>query len=128
MTNIPVEKNYLYVYDLPKKDVSSIKLAESFKDLGVDIGTRKPQIQRDLFKPYYSAVIYIEKSEDFVKAKDQMKKYFNIEGQSVRYLPFDKDLKGEGKLKMMNRTIFYKFPQDQDKALLTYDHIYDKFG
>jgi len=36
------KRNYLYLYDLPKKDVTSVKLAEAFKAAGIEIGTKKP--------------------------------------------------------------------------------------
>ena len=54
------QRNYLYLYDLPKKEITSVKLAEAFKAQGIDIGTKKPQINRDLFKPFYSAIINFE--------------------------------------------------------------------
>jgi hypothetical protein len=68
-------KNYLYLYDLPKKEITSVKIAEIFKASGVDIGTKKPQINRDLFRPFYSAIIHIENAEMYDLAKEKLR-YF----------------------------------------------------
>jgi hypothetical protein len=35
------KRNYLYLYDLPKKDVTSVKLAEQFKSQGIEL-SKKP--------------------------------------------------------------------------------------
>jgi len=121
------KRNYLYLYDLPKKDVTSVKLAEAFKAQGIDIGTKKPQINRDLFKPFYSAVIHIEEPKNYEDAKDKMK-YFFLDQCQVRSLPFDKDLKGDNKNKIMNHNIFYKMPKEADKNALTYKWLHEKFG
>lgn len=52
-------QNYLYLYDLPKDKVSSVKIALAFQEKGIDIGTKKPMIKRELFKPFYNAVLNI---------------------------------------------------------------------
>jgi hypothetical protein len=110
----PEKRNYLYLYDLPKKELTSVKLAEAFKAQGIDI-IRKPQISRDLFKPFYSAVVHIEKPEDYELAKEKMK-YFNIDSCPVRSLPFDKDLRGDNKQKILSHNVFYKLPKDTDRS------------
>ena len=38
------KRNYIYLYDLPKKITTSILIAEAFKAQGIDISSRKPQI------------------------------------------------------------------------------------
>lgn len=121
------KRNYLYLYDLPKKEVTSVKLAEAFKSAGVDIGVKKPQINRDLFKPFYSAVMHIEDPASYELAKDKMR-YFNLDGCQVRALPFDKDLRGEAKAKIMTHNVFYKHPKDADKNQLTYTFLHEKFA
>lgn len=121
------KRNYLYLYDLPKKDVTSVKLAEAFKSQGIDIGLRKPQISRDLFKPFYSAVIHIEDPQNYELAKEKMK-YFNIDNCPVRSLPFDKDLRGDNKQKIMTHNVFFKVPKEMDRNQLTYDFLHKMFG
>lgn len=120
-------KNYLYLYDLPRSQVTSVKLAEVFKQQGIDIGSKKPQINRDLFKPFYSAIIHIENNEMYEKAKEQLK-YFTIDGLQARALAFDKDLRGDNKAKVMSHNVFYKLPKDADKNILTYEHLHEKFS
>lgn len=120
------KRNYMYLYDLPKKSTTSIVLAEVFKNQGIEIISKKPQIQRDLFKPFYSAIVYVEDSTQYEKAKKDMR-YFEIDGLSVRALPYDKDLRGEAKQKVMQNNIFYKVPKDQDKKTLTYKFIHERF-
>ena len=52
-------KQYMYLYDLPKDHVDSIKIAEAFriKSGGVVIIERRPQIRRDFFRPFYNAIV-----------------------------------------------------------------------
>lgn len=90
-------RKFLYIYDLPKKDITSVKLAEIFKANGIQVSTQKPQIHRDLFKPFYSAIVPLDDSYD--AAKEKMK-YFDIDGLPVRSLPFDNSLRGENKHKI----------------------------
>jgi hypothetical protein len=42
MTTEKSKRNYMYLYDLPKDKVSSVKIAETFKAEGINIGERKP--------------------------------------------------------------------------------------
>jgi hypothetical protein len=49
-----------------------VKLAEIFKANGISV-TNKPQINRDLFKPFYSAILSLD--ESYEEAKEKMK-YF----------------------------------------------------
>jgi len=120
-------RKYFSLYDLPKNKTTSIVLAECYSAQGIDIKVKKPQIQRDLFKPFYSAIVYIEDPVQYEKAKENMK-YFKIDGLQVRALPYDKDLRGEAKLKTMENNVFYKVPKDQDKQTLTYEFVNEKFG
>lgn len=49
------DKNILYLYDLPKDTVSSVKIANKIKELtDLDLG-EPPQIRRDPNKPFYTA-------------------------------------------------------------------------
>jgi RNA recognition motif-containing protein len=119
------QRKYLYVYDLPKQKTTSVKLAQIFKEKqGVQILT-KPQIQRDLFKPFYQAIIPIENEEDVLKANDFLK-YFEVEGCPVRSLMFDPTLKRDNKQKINQQNIFYKFPKNLTHEI-DYHMLNDKF-
>jgi RNA recognition motif-containing protein len=121
-----IKRNYLYLYDLPKDKVTSVKIGEAFKQQGIDIGDKKPQISRDLFKPFYSAIVMVEKDTDYNNAINAMR-YFKIDDCQARSLPFDKDLRGENKEKVMNHNIFFKLGKDEDKNQLTYQWLHQKF-
>jgi len=120
------KRNYLYLYDLPKDKVSSVKIAEVFKNEGINVGEKKPQINRDLFKPFYSAIVHIEDPKMYEQAKEKMK-YLNIDGCQSRALPFDKDLRGDNKAKVMSHNVFYKLGKGDDKSQLTYKMLHEKF-
>ena len=121
------KRNYMYLYDLPKDKISSVKIAEVFKSEGINIGDKKPQINRDLIKPFYSAVIHIEDPKMFELAKEKMR-YPVFDGCQSRALPFDKDLRGEAKAKIQNHNIFVKFPKEVNKNELTYKYLHEKFS
>jgi len=53
------KQNNLYLHDLPRDKVTSVRIAEVFKTNGICIGVKKPCIKRDLFKPFYSAIVNI---------------------------------------------------------------------
>ena len=73
------KRNYLYLYDLPKEITTSTKIAECFKEQGIDISSeKKPQIGRDLFRPHYSAIVHIEDDVKYKEAGEKMK-YFMME-------------------------------------------------
>jgi hypothetical protein len=127
MTDNMQKRNYLYLYDLPKDKVSSVKISEIFKNEGINVGDKKPQISRDLFKPFYSAIVNIEDPKMYQLAKEKMK-YFKIDECQVRALPFDKDLRGDNKAKVMSHNVFYKLKKDADKSALTYETLHKKFG
>ena len=117
------QSNYLYLYDLPKDKISSVRIAEAFKKKGINIGTKKPLIKREILKPFYSAIINFQDPNQFLMAKEQMK-YFDIEGCTVRSLPFEKDRR-DIKSKDSNLNVYYKPGKDCN---LTYQHLEDKFG
>lgn len=53
-------QNLIYMYDLPKDDISSKKLAQIFKtQAGVSMDVQ-PQIKRDFIRPSYSAIANIK--------------------------------------------------------------------
>ena len=54
------EQNLIYLYDLPKDGVSSVKIAEAFyAQCGIRLDT-KPQIKMDPTRPFYSAMVAIK--------------------------------------------------------------------
>ena len=128
------KRNYLYLYDLPKETTSSIKLAEAFQNkYGVNISDgKKPQLNRDLFKPFYSAVIHIEDDAKYKEACEKVKmglELDNKDGKQVqaRGLKFDPQLRGDNKQKILSLNMFYKHPKDADKNQLTYKYLHEKF-
>lgn len=69
MSNIPAlaptglrQQNVIYFYDLPKSEYTSVRLATIIKNLtGVDVP--QPQVRRDMNKPFYTALIKLEKED-----------------------------------------------------------------
>jgi polyadenylate-binding protein len=105
-------QQYIYLYDLPKKEVSSIKIAQAFKDkAGVTLAdSQKPQIKKDLTKPFYTAMVNIKDPDQFKQACEKMR-YFDIEGKPCRALPFDRQLLGSNKEKLISQNIFVRAPK-----------------
>ena len=53
------KQNLIYLYDLPKKEVDSKKIAMAFKDKAdVDLKQR-PQIRKDITRPFWTAIVNI---------------------------------------------------------------------
>jgi hypothetical protein len=118
--------NYLYLYDLPKDKISSVKIALAFDAEGIDIGDKKPNIRRDFFKPFYTAVLHFIDNKTFDTAKQKMK-YFDIENFKCRSLPFDnrQSSKAQNKDEL---NLFFKLGKDEDKSILTYQYLDEKFS
>ena len=54
-------ENLIYLYDLPKAEINSTKLAEAFEtQAGVALVDGKPQIRRDITRPFYSGIVQIK--------------------------------------------------------------------
>ena len=53
------DKNLLYLYDLPKENITSTKIATTIKEKCDFELTEPPQIRRDPNRPFYSAIIKI---------------------------------------------------------------------
>lgn len=102
-------QQYIYLYDLPKQFVSSVQLAQAFKDkAGVTLAdSQKPQIKKDLTKPFYRAVVNIKDPDQFKQACEKMR-YFDIEGKPCRALPFDRQLLGSNKEKLLAQNVFVR--------------------
>lgn len=117
---------FLYLYDLPRTQTTSVKLAEVFKQEGVTF-TQKPQIHRDIIKPFYTAIIKFSTDADYKNAIEKCK-YLKIDGKPIRCLPHDPNLRGENKQKILESNVFYKFPKDQDPTIFTYEYLDEKFS
>ena len=74
------QQNLLYLYDLPKDTVDSKKLAMIFKEqAGITLDTR-PQIKRDVTRPFYTGIVLIKDPLEYEKACDKMR-YFYVDGK-----------------------------------------------
>ena len=95
MQTQPELMNILYIYDLPKKQFTSVKLAEIIKSTtGYDLATsHMPQVSRDAHKPFYSARIRIDNTERFNEVAQKLR-HFTFMGHPVRALPYQSDLLG----------------------------------
>lgn len=79
MTN-QLHKNILYLYDLPKDDLTSVKICEAIKEkTGIEV-SEQPQIRRDPNKEFYTAAIKIEDNTQFKEICKKFR-YFQIEGK-----------------------------------------------
>lgn len=111
-SNIFDKQNLLYLYDLPKDEFTSIKLAEAFKNNANVTLDNPPQIKRDYARPFYSGIVSINDPNMFKEACEKMK-YFEIDGKQCRALQFDKDLLGAHKQKLVSHNVFVrKLPKD----------------
>ena len=124
------QRNYMYLYDLPKDQVSSIKIAEAFRKQCDGVIEQRPQIRRDFFRPFYSAIVNIPDQVLYKKACDEMR-YFEIDGDEpgkrfqCRALPFDNSLLGSNKEKLATNNVFYKAPEGVE---LNYKDLETKFS
>jgi hypothetical protein len=103
------KQNILYLYDLPKDNVTSVLLAKIFKDQAdVDLEIA-PQIKRDITKPFFTAMVKFNQNETekFKRACEKMR-FFEIDGKPCRALPFDKDLLGANRLKIVDHNVVVK--------------------
>ena len=93
---------------MPKKEYTSVKLAEYLREkAGVEL-ERQPQVKRDINRPFFSAIITIQDSEKFKKAAEALR-YFEIGGKPCRGLPFDNELLGSTNTqKLVENNIFVR--------------------
>jgi len=102
------DQNFIYVYDLPKDGISSTKLAVAFEEQAkVSLVDGKPQIRRDLTRPFYSGIVQIKDEVKFNEAAEAMR-YFKINDKWCRALKFDKQLLGSNKEKLLNNNVFVR--------------------
>lgn len=73
-------QNLIYLYDLPREETDSRRIAIAFKETaGINLDS-KPQIRKDISRPFYSAIVSIKDASDFHRACERMK-YFDIKGK-----------------------------------------------
>ena len=75
----------IYLYDLPKDEISCNKIAITFKEKSGVILDSKPQIKRDITRPFYTAMVSIKDPTQFEIACEKMK-YFEIDNLCVKLL------------------------------------------
>jgi len=127
------QRNYMYLYDLPKDQVSSIKIAEAFRKKCDGIIEQRPQIRRDFFRPFYSAIVNIPDQVLYKKACEEMR-YFEIDGDEpgkkyqCRALPFDNSLLGSNKEKLATNNVFYKAPAGTELNYKDLENKFSEFG
>lgn len=92
------QQTLIYLYDLPKDNITCNKIAQIFKDKsGIILDANvKPQIKRDITKPFFSAMVSIKDPKNFNEACEKMR-YFEVDGKQCRALPYDKQLLGSNK-------------------------------
>eukprot|EP00347_Sterkiella_histriomuscorum_P014149 403361976 len=85
------QQNILYLYGLPKDNLTSLIIAIVIKDLTNYEVKVQPQINRDLNKQFYSAMVKInDTDEDEFKQIARKMKYFEIDSKPCRALPYSK--------------------------------------
>jgi len=104
---IPTDKSLLYLYDLPKGEVTSVQITTKIKDLtGYEL-TEPPQIRRQAERLFYTAIVKINDPEKFKEISEKIK-YFDINDKPCRALPYDRDLLGVNREKIANQNVFLK--------------------
>jgi len=101
-------QNYLYLYDLPKAQATSTKLASTLQKRTGIVLQRMPQIRRDLNRPFYSAIMTIPEEDKFSLACKEMRYFELADGKPSRALPFDNDLLGSNPQKIIDHNIFVR--------------------
>lgn len=104
--------NLIYLYDLPKEETSSTKIALLLKDIAdVTHLDAKPQIIKDISRPFYTAIVSIKDAEAYERACKRMR-YFELERKPCRALPFDRSLLGgNNRERLMATNVFVKLPR-----------------
>ena len=117
------KQNILYLYDLPKDETTSVQLADILKtQAGIELEV-PPQIRREITRPFYSAMLKINDNEKFKTACEKLR-YFEVKGKPCRALPFDKDLLGSNKQKILDQNLFVR----KVSADVSAKELEEKFG
>jgi polyadenylate-binding protein len=126
------QKNILYLYDLPKDNVTSVTLAEKIKSLTKVEIQEQPQIKRDPNKPFYTAMVRINEADKFKEVVAAMK-YFDMGGKPCRGLPYMKEVTAAQRttvnknnnlfIKGLDKGIDSKALDEKFKEILGGDHV-----
>jgi hypothetical protein len=120
------KQNLIYLYDLPKDSVDSKKIAEAFKArAGIALKSR-PQIRKDITRPFWTAIVTIPDDAQFKEACEKMK-YFEIDGKQCRGLKFDRQLLGTNREKLTQQNIFIRSIPPTVSNQQLHDN-FEKFG
>lgn len=113
----------IYLYDLPKENITCNVIAQTIKEKSGIIldANQKPQIKRDLTKPFFTAMVSIKDPKKFAECCEKMR-YFEVDGKQCRALPFDKQLLGSNKDKLLTHNVFVKVPKN-----LKHEDLHEKF-
>lgn len=78
----------------------------------------KPQIIKDIAKPFYTAIVCIKDPEMYREACKKMR-YFELEKKPCRALPFDRQLLGGGnnRERLSTHNVFVKLPRNASKVV-----------
>lgn len=124
----PERANYLYLYDLPKNSTNSNQIALIIKDKTGYVLEIKPQIRRELNRPFCSAIVNIPDNDAF-KAACQALRYFDYDGKHCRGLPFDNALCGSNQQRLVDHNVFIsKIPKDDIHTSKWLDEFCSKYG
>ena len=96
MENQKLSDYTVYIYDLPKSEYSSQKLARVFKEIsGLDL-EEPPTIIKEPQKIFYSGFMKVkcESIEQYNKICEDFR-YFKIDGKECRALRFDTNINGK---------------------------------
>ena len=120
-------QNYLYLYDLPKSEATSTRLASVLQNKTGIVLSRMPQIRRDLNRPFYSAIMTIPEEDKFNLACKEMRYFELAPGKPSRALPFDNDLLGSNPQKIVDHNIFVrKVPKEMTPQML--EEHFQRYG
>jgi len=127
ISSVQGSQNYLYLYDLPKADATSTRLATVLQERTGIVLSRMPQIRRDINRPFYSAIMQIPEDDKFATACKEMRYFELTPGKQSRALPFDNDLLGSNPQKIVDHNIFVrKIPKEMNPQQL--EEYFNRFG
>jgi hypothetical protein len=128
MSNPAERKNYLYLYDLPKEETTSNEIAMIIMEKTGYKLDRKPQIRRDLNRPFNTAISTIPDPESFQKACQALR-YFYIKDKMCRALPYDSELQGSNQARLVEQNVFiHKIPKDNEHHAKWLEDNFKQYG
>ena len=117
----------VYLYDLPKVEYSSHKLAEALKEQAGIVLNDVPIINRDIKKQFFKGYMKIScpRYEDYIEMCEKIR-YFEICGKECRSLRFEKDLSQGGDTQKSTQVFIKNIPKDMKQAQL--HRLFEKYG